>query len=86
MSSIGAVCNSLRKNSLFSLVGYFWTTDRLWVNLSLVKGEFIILPLFFLEENAKLQMRARADCVLLVHLVHYFFTDRFNKKEIKKIF
>ena len=27
MSSIGAVCNSLGKTSLTSLVGYFWATD-----------------------------------------------------------
>ena len=62
MSSIVAVCNSLGKTSLTSLVGNYWATDGLWVNSSPVKGEFIIFPLFLLEENAILPMTARADC------------------------
>ena len=62
VTSIGAVCHSLGKTSLASLVGNYWATDRLRVNSSPVKGEFIILPLFLLEENAILQMTARAGC------------------------
>ena len=62
MSSIGAVCDSLGKTSLTSLVGNYWATDGLRVNSSPVKGEFIIFPLFLLEENAILPMTARADC------------------------
>ena len=62
MSSIGAVCDSLGKTSLTSLVGNYWATDGLRVNSSPVKGEFIIFPLFLLEENALLSMIARADC------------------------
>ena len=64
MSSIRAVCNSLGKTSLTSLVSYYWATDGLWVNLSPVKGVFIIFPLFLLEENAILQMTARVGCAL----------------------
>ena len=56
MSSIRAVCDSLGKTSLMSLVGYFWATDGLRVNSSPVMGEFIIFTLFLLEENAILQM------------------------------
>ena len=62
MSSIGAVCVSLGKTFLTSLVGNYWATDGLRVNSSPVKGEFIIFPLFLLEENAILPMTARADC------------------------
>ena len=62
MSSIGAVCDSLGKTSLTSLVGNYYATDGLRVNLSTVKGEFIIFPLFLLEENAILPMTVRADC------------------------
>ena len=66
MSSIGAVCNSLGKTSLTSLVGNYWATDGLWVNSSPVKGEFIIFPLFLLEENAILPMTARADSKVFI--------------------
>ena len=62
MSSIGAVCDCLGNTSLKSLVGYYWATDGLWVNLSPVKGEFKIFPLFLLKENAILPMTAMADC------------------------
>ena len=62
MSSIGAVCDSLGKTSLTSLVGNYWATGGHRVNSSPVKGEFIIFPLFLLEENAILPMTARADC------------------------
>ena len=62
MSSIGAVCDSLGKTSLASLVGYYWATDGLWVNSSPVKGEFITSPLILLKENAILPMTARAGC------------------------
>ena len=51
MSSIGAVCDSVGKTSLTSIVGYYWATDGLWVNPSPVKAGFIIFPLFLLEEN-----------------------------------
>ena len=63
MSSIGAVSDSLGKTSLTSIVGNYWATDGLQVNLSPVKGEFIIFPLFLLEENAIMPMTVRADCV-----------------------
>ena len=62
-SSIGAICVSLGKTSMKSLVGNYWATDGLWVNSSPVKGEFIIFPLFLLEENAILLMTGTADCV-----------------------
>ena len=62
MSSTGTVCDSLGKTSLTSLVGYYWATDGLWVNFSPVKGEFIIFPLFLLEENSILPMTARGGC------------------------
>ena len=59
MSSIAAVCDSLGKTSLTSLVGNYWGTDGLWVNWSPVKGEFKIFPLFLLKDNAILPMTAR---------------------------
>ena len=62
MSSIKAFCDSLGKTSLTSLVGYYWASDILRVNLFPVKGEFIIFTLFFLEENVILPMTARAEC------------------------
>ena len=67
MSSIGAVCDSLGKTSLTSLVGNYWATDGLRVNSSPVKGELIIFPLFLLEENTILPMTARADCAMRVN-------------------
>ena len=51
-SSIRAVCDSLGKTSLTSLVGYYWATDGRRVNSSPVKEEFEIFPLFLLGENA----------------------------------
>ena len=69
MSSIGAVCDSLGKTSQTSLVGLYWATDGLWVNSSQVKLEFIIFPLFFLENNAILLITSRADCALIMHLL-----------------
>ena len=62
MSSIRAVCDSLGKTSLTSLVGYYWAADGLRVNSSPVKGEFIAFPLFLLEENAKFPMAGRVGC------------------------
>ena len=64
MSSIRAVCDGLGKTSLISLVAYYWDTDRLRVNSSPVKEEFVIFTLFLLEENAILPMTAKADCAL----------------------
>ena len=79
MSSIGAVFNSLGKTSLTSLVGNYWATDRLRVNSSPVKGDFIIFSLFLLEENAILPMTARADCG---DMSFFFF---FTNKKIYKV-
>ena len=57
MSPIRAVFDSHGKTFLMSLVGYFWAIDVLRVNSSpvSVKGQFIIFPLFLLEENAIIQ-------------------------------
>ena len=62
MSLIGAAYDSLGKTSLMSLVGDYWATDRLWVKLSPVQGEFMIFSLFLLKENPILPRTARADC------------------------
>ena len=44
MSSIEAVCDSLGKTSVTSLVGNYWATGGLRVNSSPVKGKFISSP------------------------------------------
>ena len=62
MSSIGAVCDGLRKTSLTSLVGNYWATGRVQVNSSPLKGGLISFPLFLLKENAILPMTAKAGC------------------------
>ena len=64
INSIAAVCDSLGKTSLASLVGYYWATDRLQVNSSPVKGKLIIFPLFLFEKIAILPMTARAGCAI----------------------
>ena len=62
MSSIRAVCDSLKKTSLTSLVGNYWVTDGLRVNSFSEKGWLIAFSLFLLEENAILPMTAKAGC------------------------
>ena len=78
MSSIEAVCDSLGKTSLTPLVVYYWASDRLWVNSSPVKGEFIIFPLFLLEENAKLLMTARAGTSPWLDHLKFKFLKKLN--------
>ena len=62
LSSIGAVCDSLGKTFLTSLVSNVGATGGLWVNSSPVKVELIIFPLFLPEGNAILSMTAKAVC------------------------
>ena len=64
MKSIGAVCDSLGKTFLTSLVGSLGAAGGLLVNSSQVKGELIIYPLFLLEGNAILPMTHKAGCGL----------------------
>ena len=52
MRSIGAVCDSLAKTFLMSLLGNLGTNGGLRVNSSPVKVKLIIFPLFLLEGNA----------------------------------
>ena len=66
MSSVGAVCDSLGKTFLTSLVSNLGATGRVLVNSSPVKGELIIFPLFLLEGNAILPMTPKAGFVLTV--------------------
>ena len=83
MSSIRAVCDSLGKKSLTSLVGYYWATDRLWVNLSPVKGEVLfIFPVFLLEDNAILPMTAMADCGKVTLNMLYLKCGHIDDKDI----
>ena len=49
MSSIGEVCDSLKKTFLTSLVGNHRATGGLWVNSSSVKGGHINFPFFLLK-------------------------------------
>ena len=62
VSSIRGVCDSLGKTFLPSLVGNLGATGGLRVNLSPVKGELIIFPLFLPKGNAILPMTAKAVC------------------------
>ena len=62
MSSIGAVCHSLRKTFLRLFVHNLGSTGELRVNLSTVKVKLIIFSLFLPEGNAILPMTAKAVC------------------------
>ena len=55
--------NTLGKTFLTSVVGNYWSTSGLRVNLYSVKGRLIIFPLFLLEGNAILVMTPQAHCV-----------------------
>ena len=60
MSSIGAVCDSLGKRFLTTLVANLGASGGLLVNSSPVKLKLIIFPLFLLEGNAILPMTLKA--------------------------
>ena len=60
MSSIAEICDKLGKTFLTSLVGNYWATDGLRVNLTLDT----IFPLFLLKGNTILSITSKTDCGL----------------------
>ena len=71
MSSIGALCNRLRKTFLRFLLGNLGATVRVRVNSSPVKVKLIIFPLFLPERSAILPMAAKEACELREYVHHY---------------
>ena len=78
MSSIGAVCNSLRKTFPSLLVDNLWATGGLRVNSSPVKVKLIIFPLFLSKGNSILPITPKAVCE--------GFSPIISKFEVFKIF